>query len=63
MKVVNAMKAVREFLYGSANVAVLNIVLSDKGTVGILIGKSGSQKPIYKRSSRPCLSSYIVQMP
>ena len=41
LKVVNAVKAVREFLYGSANVAVLNIVLSDKDAMGVLIGKSG----------------------
>ena len=41
LNVVNAVKAVREFLYGSANVAVLNIELSDKDAMGVLIGKSG----------------------
>lgn len=41
LKVVNAVKTIREFLYGSANVAVLNIVLTDKDAMGVLIGKSG----------------------
>ena len=58
LKVVNAVKVVREFLYGSVNVSVVNIVLSDKETMGVLIGKSG--KSIAElRTKFPSVSAII----
>jgi transcription antitermination factor NusA-like protein len=43
-KVVSAMKAVREFLYGSDDVAVSKIALASGELMGVVIGKGGKTK-------------------
>lgn len=43
-KVIIAMKAVREFLYGSADFAVNKIPLSSGELIGVVIGKGGKNK-------------------
>jgi KH domain len=40
-KVLEAIQAVREFLYGSVNVIVRNIAMADEASMGVIIGKSG----------------------
>jgi polyribonucleotide nucleotidyltransferase len=43
-KVVHSIQAVREFLYGSSNVAVLNIAVPHDDLMGVVIGKAGKTK-------------------